>query len=277
MASALVISFVITLVLVTGFGFVARNKGLFTATPLNMLAISIGFSSAYFIVYPGFSFPPVEVGDYIFIVILLALAFALLSNHYSLTGKVALIGQIALVTVISLVLLFPLIIRQTLVSALVDITLTVSIWMIFWKAMERQVRDHQNVMLIIIFSAGNAVIVAVDGSLLFGVLLAVLAVSTGAWWLMQLWTQQPVNYQVVTGFLLIPVVSLVLVAHHYSEINIFAIVVLLLIPVIGFIEALLQKTHTQLSAWVQYCRLALLGSLPVLVALWLVWPDESLY
>jgi hypothetical protein len=237
-------------------------------------AVVAGAALGISLVHTTMQFPPARSVDRFLPLLLLAWAVATLVTPR--LSSVMQRGGVAAAVIMTGMLwtLWPLLARWPWLEIAVQLLAGGAVWgWLYWLSGQLPESNAGSSALLAPL-AMTAPVVALDGSLLVGQFAGVLAASLGGWWLISLWRGPLAMGRAGAAFLAFALGALLLLAHHYAGLDWLAALLLASSPVPVL---LLQGLLGNWPSLVQRVAGGLLAVLPGVVALWLIWPEESLY
>jgi hypothetical protein len=231
-------------------------------TMLSGVAVGAGFLAAYAAIYGGFAFPPLQVLDWIPLLLLGALIVFAVDDARNFAPGLRLSLQFVFVLSMSSLLLWPILGQIDFMGATFTVVGVAVLWFGLWTYADHSAQ--QNVLsgvTIIAAAAGVAVVSTIMGSILLGQLGVALAAALSGWLLWHwLRIQCPMGHA-GTAVAMVALGCLLLVGHFYSELSMSSSLLLLAALGANLPVSLLQRSQPGLSTQ----RAALLTGLAALV------------
>ena len=234
--------------------------------------IAIGFWISFSWIQGRVGFPPQQAMDILIPLLLVSLILEFGSHRIGLSRSWEVV--IALVIFMGFItwMLYPILSR----TGVVENTLTLSSIAIFYLVIQTSLSSPSNGRVSnamgLYLAATGVPLFALDGTLKLAQISGALATGLGVLWLAGLSKNRnvlPVRY--VTAMM---VAALYVAAQQYADVDPYA---LLLVSLGILIVSQLRRWWSIPSIWGDNIRVQVLGLLPFVAALWLIWPEESLY
>ncbi len=241
------------------------------------IGLSFGFLVGYFSIHQGFSASHINSVDRLFFAVSIAGLTAFLF-HIWITRLRRYLLMPPATFIILYVLISPLLFRLQLAEAVGFILGTLLIWTASGMVWTKISHSHISNTSYVVAALGSAIIISLDGSLLIGQMAGALTAAAGGWWLLNQTQKrhEPLGKANMV-FLQLLLGAILTLAYFYAEVNLIA---LLLIAFIPFLYPVCQRAIAisgTTAPLLQSIVTGMISSIPVLMALWLVWPEQSLY
>ena len=235
-------------------------------------AAALGFWISFCWIQGRFAFPPQQAMDVLLPLLVVAVVLELLLPRLSLTRSSTL--SILLVIFMGFVtwMLYPILSR----ASVVDNSILLAAIAVFYLALQfgydRAANNQVQNALGLFLAAAAAPVFALDGTLKLAQISGALATGLGVIWLIGLLSKSDVlNVRLLTPMM---VAALYVAAYQYADVNLSA---LLLISLGALLVVSLRRWWPIASRWLDNVRVLALSALPFALAIWLIWPEESLY
>jgi len=113
-------------------------------------------------------------------------------------------------------------------------------------------------------------------TLLIGQLVGALAAALGACWLLGFNGSSRIGAKSLAAVLALPFGGLLVMAYQFAEVDLLALLTVLGLLLIPEVYRRVMSTQ-QLGYWWLSLQVAVLSLIPIGIALWRVWPEQSLY
>ncbi|BBA34461.1 putative uncharacterized protein [Methylocaldum marinum] len=224
--------------------------------------------AAYAAIYGGFAFPPLQVLDWIPLLLLGVLIVFSIDDarNFSPGVRVSLQGVFALS--MSSLLLWPVVSQIDFMRTTFTVSGVAVIWFGLWTHADQSAqRNAMSGVTIIAAAAGVAVVSTIMGSILLGQLGAALASALSGWLLWHcLRVQCPMGHA-GTAVAMVTLGCLLLVAHFYSELSMSSSLLLLAALGANLPVSLLQRSQPGLSTQRAAVLTGLAALVPVAIAI----------
>jgi len=239
-------------------------------------ALFAGAALGLVLVHDGFRFPPARSPDRL--LPLLALVWLLGSFGPGLAPRrgraTTLIGAALLIGVALLWLLWPLLLRWPPQNSALVLLTGGALWALLWYSARHGAQRDYGASCLLAPLAMTAPVVAIDGSLLIGQFAGVLAATLGGWWLYSLLRAPCALGGPGSDLVAFALAAVLAMAYFYAGLDLPALLLLALSPLVGVVLAGVLQA---LTVWQSRILAGLACALPGSLALWWVWPQESLY
>ena len=241
------------------------------------IGLSFGFLVGYFAINTGFSASRISSTDRIFFAVSIAGLTAFLYHIWIARLRRFLLMPPATLLIL-LLLIQPLLERMPLAEAVPVITIAFLIWRAAGTFLTRNASKHTSNSSFLATAIGAAIIISLDGSLLIGQIAGALAAAMGAWWVLN----QTQNWHEALGkasmnFLQLILGSILILAYFYADVSPIALLLVACVPFLQPIGEHITNAFEITAPIIQSCIVGLISFIPILIALWLIWPEESLY
>jgi hypothetical protein len=169
-------------------------------------------------------------------------------------------------------MLYPILSRAPVLQSLLDLSMVAGFYLLLNGTVNRSNQEPIQDGLLMMIAAGAAPVIALGGTLLLGQMTGVLATCLGVLWLAGLLSEDlRGKLRVIPVWLITGLFS---AAYFYADVDGFALGAL----VVGLLIMTLPRRSWPAGSnlW-DNLRLCALGILPLGLALWLIWPQESMY
>lgn len=235
-------------------------------------AVVAGAGVGILLVHVDLQFPPARSADRL--LPLLVAAWLLVSLLRLSPARTRWLAAGLSITVAMVWLLWPLLQRWSLPTLALQLAGALLVWLALWWLAQRSAESPAGASGLLAPLAMAAPVVAIDGSLLIAQFFGVIAASLGGWWLVTLWRGSAKMGAAGALFLSLALGAPLLLAYHYAGLDLAAVLLLALSPALLLpLQGLLQAR----PLWLQRFAGGAVAALPGLLALWLIWPEESLY
>ncbi len=237
-------------------------------------ALFAGAALGLLLVHAGFQFPPARSPDRLLPLLALAWVFVCFVPWSWRERPMGLLGVGLLIGVALVWLLWPLLQRWPLPRVALVLLAGGALWALLWWLARRGAQQDYGASCLLAPLVMTALVVAIDGSLLIGQFAGVLAAALGGWWLYSLLRAPRALGRPGTDLAAFALAAILTLAHFYAGLDLPALLLLALSPLPGVVLAgVLQP----LPVWQSRLLAGLVCCLPGLLALWSIWPQESLY
>jgi len=231
------------------------------------VALTVGFSSAYALLYTQHAFPPVQALDWLALSLPVVLLLFVLRDRASAAGPRAWLWPLVAVSASLLLLLWP-ILKAAEERFLFEAVLAGLIWWGLWCYLERKSGDGTVAMLALtVVACANAAISAATGSVLTGQLSGALAAAAAGWLLWHL--NAPGMARAVVAVAMLVLGSLVVIGRFYADTAILPILISLAgfaaVPLFPWIAA--RVRHRMVALCVAAAVMLIPTGIAVLLAL----------
>lgn len=242
-------------------------------------AVLIGFVVAYTLINPTFRFPPRVALDGILVLALLAFGFGAVVTFAVLPSAARMALQLLIIVAGNYLLMAPLFGQWSIFETVTYLGGTTIVWLFLWAYLEK-LRELSKPAIfntvLVALPAGAAPVIAVGGTLLIGQLVGALAAALAACWLLDINGSRRIGSRSLAAVLALPLGGLLVMAYQFAEVDLLALLTvlgLLLIP------ELYRRVmgNQQFGYWWVSLQVAVLSLIPIGLALWRVWPEQSLY
>ena len=275
--STILYPFITALIFISGARVLWKDQWATSRLYLVGIGLSFGFLAGYFAINTGFSSSHISSTDRIFFAVSIAGLTAFLYHIWVARLRRFLLMPPATLLII-LLLIYPLLDRMPLTEAIQVILISFVIWLVAGAFFTKNASKHTSNSSFLATAIGAAIIISLDGSLLIGQIAGALAAAAGAWWVLnQTKSRHETLGKASMTFLQLILGSILVLAYFYAEVSPVALLLIVCIP-------FMQKFGDQISGHFgiatplfQSCIVGLISLIPVAIALWLIWPETSLY
>ncbi len=236
-------------------------------------ALGLGFWISYSWIQGRLGLPPQQALDVLIPVLLIALLLELGLPRLGLSRLGQTWLSLPLLLGMMVWMLYPILSRAATAETVTTLLAIALFYLLLQSGFSHSTNARVQNALALCCAAAAAPVMAIDGTLLLAQLSGALATGLGVLWLLGLLVKsEHFNLPLLTPMML---VGLYVGAQQYAEINLYA----LLLVSLGTLAStvIIRRWWPIASLWGDNLRVLVLGALPFALALWLIWPEQSLY
>ncbi|OMH38183.1 hypothetical protein [Motiliproteus sp. MSK22-1] len=244
--------------------------------------IAIGFWASFSWIQDRLGLPPQQAMDILIPLLLVSVIFELASHWVNLSGLWKVVLSLVAFMGFIIWMLYPILSRADAVEIVLILVSAAILYLVLQISFSNPANSSVSNGVGLYLAAVAAPLFALDGTLKLAQISGALAAGLGVIWLagllfsrkisaVQQYTEGMFAVRFVTPMM---VTALYVAAHQYADVNPYA---LLLVCLGIVIVTLIRRWWPIASIWGDNIRVMVLGLLPFAAALWLIWPEESLY